>query len=176
MIFKILTKSSVLKLELHSGSANLRLAHSNLSSNIWNRYITEFVFSYFRMLSNNVLIFIAGQKTLTKKIDKPDIRPDIRIKLKLSVLLKNDSIHAPTKFRSNLFINVAKTDIRLNIRPDNQINYGRIVTKIIFLLNDHILTIHTKFCAILMISVVKPNIRPDIRPDIRIKFLLSQIL
>ena len=50
---------------------------------------------------------------------QPDIQLDIRIEFKLSQLLKNDIIHTPTKFRAYLFISVALTDIRLDIRPDN---------------------------------------------------------
>ena len=50
---------------------------------------------------------------------RPDIQPDTWIEFKLLQLLQNDIIHTPTKFRAYLFISVALTDIRLDIRPDN---------------------------------------------------------
>ena len=67
---------------MHSGRANLRLAHSNLSSNIYNLYSLEFVFS--KAFQQYPHFY---RRTNTKKIDKPDIRPEIRIRLKLSGVL-----------------------------------------------------------------------------------------
>ena len=68
--------------KMHSGRANLRLAHLNLSSNIYNWYVLEFVFT--KSFQQYPHLYC---RTYTKKIDKPDIRPEIWIKLKLSGLL-----------------------------------------------------------------------------------------
>ena len=68
---------------------------------------------------------------------------------------------------------MAKTDIRLDIWPDNRAKYGRIITKVLFVPIDDITTIHTEFYPILSISVDKENIRLDMRPDIRIIIFLS---
>ena len=124
--------------------ANRRLVHSNSSCNICICYVIKFIlskdfqqWSYFYCRAN------------TKKIDKPDIQPEILIKFKLSGGLSNDIIHTPTKFHANLLINVAKTNTRLNIRSVNRTKYSPIVTKIVSIRNnDDIVTFYTKFCAI----------------------------
>ena len=74
------------------------------------------------------------------------------------------------KFRAYLCISVAKTDIRLDIRPDQWTQYDRIVTILIFLLNGDILTTQNEFHVILLIGGGKPIIRPDIQPDIWTEF------
>ena len=70
---------------------------------------------------------------------------------------------------------MAKTDILLDIRPDNWAKYVRIVTQILFLINDDILSrysdTHSQFNAIPSIRFENTNIRPDIRPDNWAKYL-----